>query len=37
MLTGNLPATTVKEQHPDQVPEFVGVQYYDLSRNEPSH
>ena len=36
-LTGELPATAVKEQHSDQVPEFVSVQHYDLSRNEPSH
>jgi hypothetical protein len=36
-LTGKLPATAVKEQHSDQVPEFVSVQHYDLGRNEPSH
>lgn len=36
-LAAKLPATAVKEQHSDQVPEFVSVQHYDLSRNEPSH
>jgi hypothetical protein len=31
-----LPTDVLKEQHPDQVPEFIDVQHYDLSSNDPS-